>query len=347
MATLSPPSTFNVQQGNGNVALSWSLVSGATGYQIQRSTDGVTFTNLATATVPVYLDTTVTVGSIYYYQVATINGSGTGSYTAPLTAVPTVAGEISLGEIRLLCQQRADRVNSNFITTSEWNWYITQSYFELYDLLVTAYEDYYLGSPLIITTDGNWQYALPNGQNYLGNTYPDTAGQPPAPPYYKLMGVDCGLDQSDNAWVTLNRFNFIDRNRFVFPNIGSTFLGVFNLQYRVMGNSIYFIPTPAAAQVLRLWYIPRLVQPIQDTDILDGVSGWTEYVIIDAAIKALQKEEQEVQELMAQKQAIIDRIQGASQGRDAGESASISDTRANIRWGQGNSPNGNGGFAGW
>jgi len=316
MAVPAIPSNFNVQQGNGQVYLSWALVAGATSYSVQRSTDGVTFSVVATPSTIDYLDTSVSTGVMYYYQVASVNGSGTSPYTSAQTIIPTPTAEMSLGQVRLLAQQRADRVNSQFVTLPEWNSYINQSYFELYDLLVTLYEDYYLAEPVIFTTDGNNTYDLPNGVNYDG-----------AAPFYKLLGVDCGLGQSTNAWVTLKKFDFIQRNRYVYPNIGASLLGVFNMRYRVMGDKLHFIPTPSANQFIRLWYIPRVTQLLKDTDIMDGVSGWTEYVVVDAAIKALQKEESDVSVLMAQKQMLKQRIEETAMNRDAGAPDTISDTR--------------------
>lgn len=338
MAIPGIPNNFNVQQGNAQVFLSWDIQAGATTYSVQRSTDGVTYAVLATIAPNSYLDTTVTPGTQYYYQVASVNGSGTSSYTSPQAVIPVQSGQMTLSQVRLAAQQRADRVNSQFVTLTEWNSYINQSYFELYDLLITTYEDYYLEPPLIFSTDGTtFQYDLPNGVNYSG-----------AKPFYKLWGVDLGLAQSGNAWVTLKKFDAISRNRYVFPQLTSTYLGVFNLRYRLVGNTIYFIPTPSGAQYIRLWYIGRLSQLLQDTDVLDGISGWTEYVITDAAIKALQKEESDVTVLAAQKMALIKRIEESAMNRDVGQPDSVSDVRRQSElWGSYGGDYGNGPIGGF
>ena len=283
---------------------------------------------------------------LYYYQLAAVNSSGTSPYTSPLSVVPAQSGLLSLGQVRTMVRQRADMENSQFVSDSELNTYITQSQYELYDILITAYEDYNVYQPILFTFNGNAnQYPLPDG---LTTFMTQAGGSITPPPFYKLLGVDCGLALNNNAWVTLHKFEFIQRNRFVYPNVTSTFLGVFNLRYRVTGNTIYFIPTPSGAQYARIWYIPRLITPLKDTDLLDGISGWTEYVIIDAAIKAMQKEESDVTVLALQKQAIIDRIQTAAQNRDAGSPDKISDTRA-FGGNSGNygSPGGDGGYGGY
>lgn len=346
MAVPGTPVNFILQQANAQVLLSWDLMAGATSYKVQRSTDGVSYSTLASPATNSYLDTAITVGSLYYYKVASTNGSGDSSYTTPQNIVPTMNGQMSLGQIRLAAQQRADLQNSNFVRTVEWNSYINQSAFELYDLLTTLYEDFYLAPQALFQTDGISQdYTLPNGilsfMTLTGSTFV-------AKPFYKLVGVDCGLGLNSNAWVTLKKFDFISRNRYVFPNITSTYLGVFNLRYRILDNHISFIPTPSAGQFIRLWYIPRMTQLLADTDILDGVSGWTEYVIVDAAIKAMQKEESDASVLMAQKQALLDRIMSSAMNRDAGQPDTISDTRSRAEaWGVYGPPNGDGGFAGY
>jgi hypothetical protein len=307
-------------------------------WEVQRSTDGITYSLIASPAVPEYLDTSVTSGVGYYYKMAATSGTDTSAYTAPYFITPCQSGEMSLGELRLQAQQRADRVGSNFVLTTEWNTYINQSYFELYDILVNAFEDYNVAEPLIFQTDGtSTSYPIPNGVNYSG-----------ARPMYKLLGVDMGLASTTNAWVTLHKYNFISRNRYVYPNLTSTYLGVFNLRYRVLGSNIQFIPQPSGGQYLRLWYIPRLETLLKDTDLCEGISGWTEYIIVDAAIKALIKEESDTQMLMLQKQALLDRIQAAASNRDAGQPDSISDVRSRSEaWGGYGSPNGDGSFGGY
>lgn len=332
MAIPAVPNNLVVQQANAQVLITCDQVASATTYPIQRSLDNVTFSALAAPSVPSYLDTTVSPNTQYWYRIAADNGTDTGSYTESQSTVPVQAGQVSLGQLRLMAQQRADRVNSTFVTKSEWNSYINQSAFELYDLITTLFEDNYVAQPILFQTTGSQdQYDLPNG----ANAFLTEAGAPITPrPFYKLLGVDLGLALNSNAWVSLHKFNFISRNRYVFPNITANYLGVFNLRYHLLGDKIAFIPTPSGAQYIRLWYIPRMIELLADTDVLDGVSGWSEYVVIDAAIKALQKEESDVTVLMLQKQAILDRIQSSAMNRDAGAPDTISNTRSNSEaWG--------------
>lgn len=346
---LPTPANFLVQQGNGEVLITWSQVAGSDGgYDVQRSDDGgVTFASIGTAPEDelFYVDSTVTINTQYAYKVRAqnIGLTSVSPYTTSQSVVPVETGAMSLGQLRYLAQARADRLNSNFVTKSEWNQYINQSAFELRDLLVTVYEDYFLAEPFRFVTDGtSTAYQLPDGTDAVV----DMLGNPGAP-FGKLMGVDCGLSNSNNAQVTLGKFDFIRRNDYVFPNISSSYMGVFNLKYRVMGNKIRFIPTPSANQIVTLWYIPRMTTLLKDSDVLDGISGWTEYVIVDAARKALLKEEsyEQAQAMLIELQMLKKRIEETAQNRDAGAPDTISNTRNS--WGFGGGPNGNGNFGGY
>lgn len=348
MATPGIPQNFTVQQGNQQILLQWDLSTGADSYILQRSLDNVTYSLLATISgsplATQYLDTSGTLGVEYWYKVAAATGIAISSYTPPQSAIPAPTAEKTLSQIRLAAKQRADRVNSNFVTDAEWRDYINQSMFELYDILITEFEDYYVAPiPAQFTVNGNqFLYPLPNGSISFNNGLDQSQPSFVAPPFYKLLGVDLALNNTTNGYVTLNRFNFINRNQFVYPNTASTIYGVFNMQYRVLGNKIEFIPTPTAGQSIRLWYIPRMTELLADTDVSDiGVSGWIEYVIVRAAKYALDKEESDSSKLDQELIFLKTRIEETASNRDAGQPDRISDTRSNRGSGYGE-----GGFGG-
>jgi len=344
------PQNLSAEQDSGNILLTWTGSLGATSYQIQRSTDGTNFTNLATATVPQYLDSLPGIGIKYYYQVAGVSTAGTGVYSSPAAMVAAPPAEMSLYELRLRCQQAADRVGSDFVVTSEWNYFIRLAMYELYDILMTAYEDYFAQSYVVIQTNGTTaNYPLPDGvTNYLGNNFNGTSGAP-APAFYKLAGMDLNVNTSTitPSRVTLLRFDFIKRNSYVYPNSTSTIYGVYNMRYRIMGNNINIIPTPAGNQTLIAWYSPRLPQFLLDTDISTiGTSGWLRYVIARTAKYALDKEEGVDTGKFAEEIVFLkSRIEAAASNRDAGIADTISETRQDpiyggTGWGGGSSNGG-------
>lgn len=353
MATLVPyqPQNLESQQSDGNILLTWSGSLGATSCNIQRSTDGVNFTNLATSTAVQYLDSYPGIGIQYWYQVAGVNASGTGIYSSATSCVAAPPGEMSLGELRLRAQETADRVESQFVTNTEWNAFLRLAMYELYDLLVDSYEDLFSAQQVFISTNGSLaNYPLPDGAtNYLGGVYGGTSGAP-AQAFYKLSGMDLAVNTStvNPAYVTLKKFNWIDRNKYVYPNSTSTIYGVYNQAYRLMGNNVNLIPTPAGNQTLRMWYIPRLPGLLADTDLTTiGYSGWLRYPIVRAAKYALDKEEGSDTTKLDQELVFLKtRIEQSSQNRDAGTPDTISDTRGDSIYG-GNGFAGGGSQAGW
>jgi len=333
MAVPSTPTGFYVQTANQEVYLLWDESAGATSYTVQRSTDNINFTTIGTTASTSYLDNTVLLGVQYWYQVAASNGFGTGIYTPSASAIPTPTAEMSLAELRLRAQQRADRVNSNFVTLPEWNFFINQALFELYDLLVASYSDeYFSASPINFTTNGTqYLFPVPNGSN----TFQDQNGSTIVPrPFYKLLGLDLAMNTAVNGWVTVHKFNFTDRNKFLYPNSASTIYGVFNCRYRLVGDNLELIPTPSAGQIFRIWYIPRMEMLLKETDTTSsGISGWLQYVIVRAAKYALDKEESDTSTLDNEILYLKQRIEAVAQNRDAGEPDTISDVRS--PWGNG------------
>lgn len=233
-------------------------------------------------------------------------------------------GVVTLENIRDQLRQRIDRVNSQFFTNEELNGYITGSYKELYDLLIQKFgDDYYVAAPYEFTTDGtNDTYDLPED-------------------FYKLLGCDCQYNGSSNGngWITLRQFMFQERNAYTLPNY-QAFYGITNIRYRLRGNTIWFTPIPAAGQLLRIFYIPRPADLTLDADTVDGVSGWEEYIICDAAIKCMVKEESDPSSFGAQKAAVLQRIESAAENRNAGAPQTVSDINQSFwpygGWGPGN-----------
>lgn len=235
-----------------------------------------------------------------------------------------MATTMQLSDLRTAVRQRADMVGSQFVTDAELNSYINQSYFELYDLIVQKYGDnYYVQTPYSFTTDGvNQYFNLPSD-------------------FYKLLGVDLALSTTLDSFVTIRPFNFSERNRYAIPNFQS-FYGVTNLRYKLNANQLWLTPIPSSGQTIRIFYVPKMTTLSADGDTVDGISGWTEYIIIDAAIKAMQKEESDVSVLAMQKQAMIQRIESAAENRDAGQPATVSDNSSGTNW----TPNGVNGVGG-
>lgn len=145
--------------------------------------------------------------------------------------------EMTLAELRAAVRQRADMVNSEFVSDDELSGYINNSLYSLYDLLVTTYGEDYFAKEVEVVTDGSEFIDLPAD-------------------FYKLLGVDVVV--SGDQRVTLRQFNRMERNR-------SSWLGGvrvaspwYNVRYRLRAGKLWLTPTPSTGQTLRLIYVPRL-----------------------------------------------------------------------------------------
>lgn len=207
---------------------------------------------------------------------------------------------ITLTELQTQVRQRADMENSNFVTDTELTGYINASIAELHDLLISAYDgDYYITAYTFSTVANTDTYALPAA-------------------FYKLKGVDI-RDGSD--WVELLQFNFRERNvnTYTWNVDGPSF------RYRLQGSNVALVPTPTSVYSMRLWYIPVATKLVSGADTLADLNQYSEYVVLDAAIKCKEKEEGDVSVLAAQKMAMQQRIVTMAANRDAGTSETIID----------------------
>lgn len=334
-ALTSIPQNVVITTGNGQIYLSWQQVVGCTGYTVQRSITGIvgSYSDVGTPSVNNFLDDTVTDGVQYWYQVASNNASGTSDFASigtnnlSLSIVPCLPGQINLGYLRYMSKLKADKLFSEFLTDDEWNFNINQSANRLYDLLITKFGDkYFLASPLQIPTSlftvshGMAYVSMPNGSLFDG-----------ADALYKLAGVDVSVNPGNGQWFTLPKFNWIDRNRYSTLQLSGTVQSVYGLAYCDFGDKIYFIPQPQASLYVQLWYVPILVQMLQDVDMMPfSISGWSELVIIDAAIKALIKEESydQAQILIGERAGLLERIETTAANRDVGQPNTVSNTRS-------------------
>lgn len=335
MAIPGIPQGLYITTGNGKNCLNWQISSGALTYSVQRSVDGVNFTTIATPAVNWFVDTTVSVGTQYWYQIASTSADGTSSYYGigtnglPLTITPCAPGQINLGYLRYQARLKADKLRSQYLTDDEWNFNINQSAKKLYDFLTVKFGDkYFLAPPLQISTSnfttalGLSSVPLPNGTLYNN-----------APAFFKLAGVDVSANASNGQWFPLAAFNWIDRYKYTTLQVTGTVSSLYQLQYCIFGSNLYLIPSPQSLQYVQLWYIPLTVEMLLDTDMMPfSISGWSEIVIVDAAIKALVKEEslEQAAALATERKDLLDRIQETAANRDVGQPNTVSNTRASV-----------------
>lgn len=86
------PTGLTATAGNAQVALSWNASSGATAYDVKRSTvSGSGYATISSPTGTSYTNTGLTNGTTYYYVVAAKNSAGSSANSAQVSATPAAA----------------------------------------------------------------------------------------------------------------------------------------------------------------------------------------------------------------------------------------------------------------
>jgi fibronectin type 3 domain-containing protein len=86
------PDSLVATAGDASVSLTWTASSGATSYNVKRSTTtGGPFTQVAAPTLASYTDSSLTNGTTYYYVVSAVSSAGESANSAQASATPAAA----------------------------------------------------------------------------------------------------------------------------------------------------------------------------------------------------------------------------------------------------------------
>lgn len=212
----------------------------------------------------------------------------------------------TLAELKLAARRRANFENTTFVKEDELRDFVNGSYAELYDLLVSRFEDYYMTKTSVTVASPAVSFPLPTD-------------------CYKVRGVDFKNSASD--FVTVRQWSFEDRNK-LSKAFSRQLYGVNDRNFRVMGQTVYILPDDKAAGDYQVWYVPRFVPLDSDSDELSDVLDFDEYIILDVCIKLCLKEETDPQPFMILKEAMKQRVLAMASNRST-EPERIQDTSIN------------------
>jgi len=210
-------------------------------------------------------------------------------------------------------RQRADMEGSTFVSDTEIRVWMNAALAELHDIMILAFEDYYVNS----TT-----YTLPG-------TNPGTLPSD----FYKSLGVDF---EAGGITYTVMPYSFQERNIYK-SNAGTVNGNAEALRYQIRDDKIHFIPESPPSGTVTLHYVPECQQfrtggeddsATLNTKNKSIATGYQEYVVVSAAMKCLMKEESDVRMLLAEKSDIQRRIESAAPRKDAGHPHKIIDVAA-------------------
>lgn len=205
---------------------------------------------------------------------------------------------VTLAQLIERVRQRADVVNSDFVTDAEVTQLINTAYKELYGMLVTK-SLHRSESVYGLAANGSSLYAMPAD-------------------FFGLIGVyrTYGEDK-----VPLERFP--DKFR------PGTRTGDATM-YRMVGSSLVLYPNPASG-TYDVVYIPICGELEALDDTLDGVLGWEEFVVLEAAICVLEKEESDTTKLEYKRDRILKRIRDEAEAAEYTETPRILNVRDSWR----------------
>lgn len=205
----------------------------------------------------------------------------------------------TLLQLRDEVRQRANMENAdNFITDAEIDRYVNQSICAWRDMLVeNRGQDFFTGSTTITLT-GVSMYALPAD-------------------YYQILNVSY---VENGVFTTLTPYNRGDGA--TYANAG----GTVPLRYRVANNNLFVLPATAQGSLL-VTYVPLATTLTLDTDTLEVFNGWEEWIVLDAAMKALEKEATDTSQLFMRREITERRLMAQAQFNDRGFPESVTDVR--------------------
>lgn len=197
---------------------------------------------------------------------------------------------VTLTTLRTRVRERADMVGSSFVADAATGLdaWINEAHQRLHGMLVDALGEEYISSTSAFTTSSSSDYPLPSG-------------------FYKLFGVDL---EYHGIMRSLTRYERPERN--VFRELRPEALP----RYALVGSNLRLYPVPAAGLTGSILYAPEATLLVSGSDSVTYPNGWEKFIVIDAAIQALLKEESSVTALVAERERIEREIRDAKEARD-------------------------------
>ena len=222
----------------------------------------------------------------------------------------------TLEELRAITRRYADMVGSEFRSDSDVNEAVNTAWGELYDMLVSLYDDFFEAETDILVVSGDGTYPLE-----------DVDG----PKVGKIRGASVMLSSEEGDEQPIDPFQWSERalvtgqRARISRAVGPTF------QYCVRGAKLILRPLPSGNETLRLFYIPQcptLVAPPVDPDVLgdDEIDtlpfvvqpSWEDFIPQRAAAELLMEEESPTAALRLKlADAVKQRIEADAAPRDA------------------------------
>jgi hypothetical protein len=206
---------------------------------------------------------------------------------------------VTLATLITLVRERADMESTTFVTDSMLTSWLNQAQEEAYDRVAAAFQDHWW------TTH---DYTVTGGTEALSQFSIATEN----PRLIRWMEWSPGTTnrQMVRRWDIGNKDDFD------------------GLRYRLLGSYIQIEPYEYAAGTYRLSYIPNptaMTSSGTPVDLDPKLEMFSEYLVVNAAIKARTREESDCTELRIDLERIQKRIDKMANFRDASEAPRVND----------------------
>jgi hypothetical protein len=238
---------------------------------------------------------------------------------------------LTLTELQTRVRQRADlALSDQFIPTSELTIYINLALSKMWDLaLENDGQSFipYTDVPFTAPTTAPNIYALPNAYKVLSVQLWDSVAGGVRRPIFPAMETQIPglMSQQASANITFGAMYRLS--------------GGFGLA-STAGLQLQLFPPPLTNTVLQVRYVPPAPTLVNDTTPVMFPNGWEEFVVLEAAIKCIGKEDGDTRELQRQRDEMAESIRTASSSLDRGSPERVQD----VVYGLVDYPWGNGGW---
>ena len=189
-------------------------------------------------------------------------------------------------------------VGSSFVADAATGLYawINEAHQKLHGKLVDAMGEEYISKAQALTTIvGTSDYAVPSD-------------------FFKLYGVELN---SGIYVVPLLPYMRAERDYYRNSNRATFRRSGWDLpHYALIGSNLRLYPIPQQIFTGSILYAPEAVVLTAGTDAVNYPNGWERFIVLDAAIQALAKEESSVTQLVNEREEVVKEIELAKEQRD-------------------------------
>lgn len=180
-----------------------------------------------------------------------------------------MANSQSINSLVLSARRYANQVNTATFTDDELRDYVYASAAQLYEIAVSAYNDYYVTRFTLDIVARQESYDLPQDFRSLSAIYAVNAGPGTRwmmTPYTSTEYAKYSINFTNPQWP---------------------------MMYRLRGKKLFLLPVPATSRAgaLEIWYTPQFHRPDSNDVSFDEVlpNGFEEWIALDVAIKMATK----------------------------------------------------------